>query len=135
MNGSNIDIGAYQNTGTAVANSLTVNLSSGKYTLGFGEAATLTVLVSANPGGGGVPSGTVKFMLGSSLLKKRTLLPVSATESKATLPLRALQLAPGANTLTAVYSGNSIAPCCPLSGPPASVYGGATSEPITVTRQ
>ena len=132
-NGSRIDIGAYENTGAAVANSLTVNLTSGAYTLQPGQATTLTVTVSANPGGGGVPSGTVKFMLGSALLKKRTLLPASATESAATLPLRASQLGPGANTLTAVYSGNSIAPCCPVSGPPVSVYSGATSPPITVT--
>jgi hypothetical protein len=34
-----------------------------------------------------------------------------------------------------VYSGNSIAPCCPVSGPPVTVYGSATSPPITVTLQ
>jgi hypothetical protein len=47
-------------------------------------------------------------------------LPASATESTASLPLSASQLANGANTLTAVYSGNS-------------VYGGSTSAPIIVT--
>ncbi len=134
-NGSNIDIGAYENTGVAIANSLTVNLTAGRHTLKPGHATTLTVTVSANPGGGGVPSGTVNFMLGSALLKKRTLLPASATESAASLPLRASQLAPGANTLTAVYSGNAIAPCCPVSGPPVTVYGSATSPPITVRLQ
>jgi len=134
-NGSNIDIGAYENTGVAIANSLAVNLTSGTYTLEPGQSTTLSVTVSANPGGGGVPSGTVNFMLGSTLLKKRPLLPTSATESAASLPLRAAQLAPGANTLTAVYSGNSIAPCCPVSGPPVAVYGSATSPPITVTLQ
>ena len=134
-NGSNIDIGAYENTGAAVANSFTVNLTSGTYTLDHGQATTLTVTVSANPGGGGVPSGTVNFMLGSTLLKKQTLLPTSATESAASLPLSASQLSPGAHTLTAVYSGNSIAPCCPVSGPPVAVYGSATSPPITVTLQ
>lgn len=132
-NGSNIDIGAYENTGAAVANSLTVNLTSGTYTLDHGQATTLRVTVSANPGGGGVPSGTVTFMLGSTLLKKQRLLPTSATESAASLPLSASQLSPGAHTLTAVYSGNSIAPCCPVSGPPVAVYGSATSPPITVT--
>jgi hypothetical protein len=134
-NGSNIDIGAYENTGVAVANSLAITLSAGTYTLEPGQSTTLTVTVSANPGGGGVPSGTVNFMLGSTLLKKRPLSPTSATESTASLPLRASQLAPGANTLTAVYSGNSIAPCCPVSGRPATVYGSATSPPITVTLQ
>ncbi|MGA9904140.1 MAG: Ig-like domain repeat protein [Terriglobales bacterium] len=134
-NGSRIDIGAYENTGVAVANSLTVNLASGKHTLRPGQATTLTVTVSAIPGGGGVPSGTVNFMLGSRLLEKQTLLPTSATGSAASLPLRASQLAPGANTLTAVYSGNSIAPCCPVSGPPVMVYGGSTSAPISVMKK
>jgi len=134
-NGSKIDIGAYENTGAAIANSLTVNLTAGKHTLRQGQAATLKVTVSASPGGGGVPSGTVSFILNSVLLKKQPLLPMSATESFATLPLVAAKLAPGANTLTAVYSGNSIAPCCPVSGPPVTVYGISTSAPITVTLQ
>jgi hypothetical protein len=133
MNGSNIDIGAYENTGVAIANSLTVDLTSRAYTLQPGQATTLKVTVSAIPGGGGVPSGTVNFMLGSALLSKQTLHPTSANTSSASLPLSASQLAPGANTLTAVYSGNSIAPCCPVSGPPVTVYGRATSSPITVT--
>ncbi len=134
-NGANIDIGAYENTGVVIANSITANLTSGTYTLDPGQSTTLTVTVSANPGGGGVPSGTVDFMLGSTMLKKRPLLPSSATESTASLPLKASQLAPGANTLTAVYSGNSIAPCCPISGPPVTVYGSSTSPPIVVTLQ
>jgi hypothetical protein len=131
--GSNIDIGAYENTGVAVANSLKANLTSGTYTLEPGQATTLTVSVSAVPGGGGVPSGTVNFMLGSTLLSTRTLLPTGANTSAASLTLSASQLAQGPNTLTAVYSGNSIAPCCPVSGPPATVYGRATSSPMTVT--
>jgi len=132
--GSKIDIGAYENTELAVANDLTVSLSAGKYILGSGQTTTLTVRVSANPGGGGVPSGTVKFLLGSTVLNERTLLPAAATESVASLPLSASQLPPGAHTLTAVYSGNSIKPCCPDSGPPVAVYGSSTSAPITLTR-
>jgi Bacterial Ig-like domain (group 3)/Protein of unknown function (DUF1565) len=134
-NGSNIDIGAYENTGVAATNSLTVDLTSGTYTLQPGQATTLRVRVSAIPGGGGVPSGTVNFLLGSTSLSTQTLLPTSANTSAASLPLRASQLAPGGNILTAVYSGNSIAPCCPVSGPPVTVYGSATSSPITVTLQ
>jgi hypothetical protein len=107
-NGSSIDVGAYENTGVAAANSLTVNLASGTYTLDPGQTTTLAVAVSAIPGGGGVPSGTVNFMLGSTLLSTQTLLPTSANTSAVSLPLSASQLAPGANTLTAVYSGNSI---------------------------
>ncbi len=133
-NGERIDIGAYENTGAETANSLTVKLTSEKYTLGSGHSTTLTVTVSAEPGGGGVPSGTVDFRLGSISLKKQTLSPISATESAASFPLNASQLAPGDNTLTAVYSGNSIAPCCPVSGPPVTVYGSSTSAPIVVTK-
>jgi hypothetical protein len=133
--GATIDIGAYESTGGAIANSLTVNLTSGAYTLAPGQSTTLTVAVSAIPGGGGVPSGTVNFMLGSSLLSTQTLRPTSANTSAASMPLGASQLATGANTLTAVYSGNSITPCCPVSGPPITVYGRATSSPITVTLQ
>jgi hypothetical protein len=133
--GPHIDIGAYENTGVAVTNSVTVDLTSRRYILRPGQATTLMVTVSADPGGGGVPSGTVKFMRGASLLGKQTLLPVSAKESAASLPLSASQLEQGANTLTAVYSGNAIAPCCPVSGPPTAVYGGSTAPPITVTLQ
>ena len=132
--GSRIDIGAYQNTGSEIVNSLAVSLNSETYTLGPRETTTLMVTVAAIPGGGGVPSGTVAFMHGSTLLKKEALLPISATESRATLPLSASQLAPGSNTLTAVYSGNSIAPCCPVSGAPVTVYGSATSDPIVITK-
>jgi len=131
--GSNIDIGAYENTAVAIANSVTVDLKSETHTLEPGEATALTVAVSAVPGGGGVPSGTVNFMLGANLLSTQTLLPTSANTSAASLPLSASQLVKGANTLTAVYSGNSIAPCCPVSGPPAAVYNSATSPSIRVT--
>jgi hypothetical protein len=134
-NSSSIDIGAYENTGATIENSLTVSLTAGTYTLGPGQSTTLAISVSASPGGGGVPSGTVDIMLGSSLLAKQSLLPTGVTESAASRLLSASQLAPGANTLTAVYSGNSIAPCCPVSGAPLPVYPSATSAPITVTRE
>jgi hypothetical protein len=113
---------------------LTVKLTAKKRTLKPGQATTLRVEVFAKPGGGGVPSGTVDFMIGLKLLKKRTLLPASATESFASLPLSAAQLVSGANTITAVYSGNSIAPCCPVSGPPVMVYGSSASVPITIIK-
>ena len=138
--GSSIDIGAYQNTGVAISNSLTAKLTATKYALQSGQSATLTVKVSAIPGGGGVPSGTVNYMLGSTLLATQTLHPTSATTSAATMPLSALQLAPGANTLTAVYSGNSISLCCSPSSPPGKgtpvpLYPSTTSAPITIRLQ
>jgi hypothetical protein len=131
--GSQIDIGAFENTGVEIANSLTVDLTSKRHILRPHQATTLTVIVSAVPGGGGVPSGTVEFMRGSRLLRRQTLLPINARESAASLPLRASQLKHGTNKLTAVYSGNAIAPCCPVSGSPVTVYGSSTATPITVT--
>jgi hypothetical protein len=135
MADAKINIGAYQNTGAA--NTLTVDLSAGSYSLGSSESTTLTATVSAVPGGAGVPSGTVNFMLGSKLLATQTLMPTSATTSAASLPLSASLLSEGDNTLTAVYSGNSIAPCCspsepPGKGTPVTVYPSATSAPITL---
>ena len=131
-----ISMGAYQSTG--INNTLTVTLAAGTYTLTANRSTTLTAAVSAIPGSAGVPSGTINFMLGSSLLQTSTLLPTSATTSAVSLPLRASQLMQGANTLTAVYSGNSIASCCNPSSPPGKgtpipVYRSATSPAITVT--
>jgi hypothetical protein len=136
MTNGSIDIGAYQPTG--ISNTLTVNLTAETDILKPNQATTLSVAVSAIPGGAGVPSGTVDFMLGSNLLATQTLLPTSATTSAASMPISASQLAQGANTITAVYSGNSIAPCCSPSEPPGGgipvpVYPSATSAPITVT--
>ncbi len=136
MTNGNINMGAYQSTG--VNNTLTVTLTAGTYTLRSGQSTTLTVAVSANPGGAGVPSGAVNVMLGSTLLQTLILLPTGATTSWISLPIGALQLPQGANTLTAVYSGNSISPCCNPTSPPGGgnlipVYPSATSAAITVT--
>jgi hypothetical protein len=64
-----------------------------------------------------------------------TLAPALAGQTGATYYVSTTGNARGANTLTAVYSGNSIAPCCPVLGPPVTVYGSASSAPITVTLQ
>jgi hypothetical protein len=124
-NGSKIDIGAYQNTGDLLDNSLTVDLSSAESALIEGQSTTLTVTVTAIPGGGGAPSGTVSIMSGGTLLETATLMPTGVNTTAATLPLSASQLAQGNNTLTAVYSGNSIKPCCTPSEPP-----GGTQTPV-----
>ena len=124
-NGSKIDIGAYQNTGDLLDNSLTVDLSSAESTLIEGQSTTLTVTVTAIPGGGGAPSGTVSIMSRGTLLETATLMPTGVNTTAATLPLSASQLAQGNNTLTAVYSGNSIKPCCTPSEPP-----GGTQTPV-----
>jgi len=135
--GSRIDIGAYQNAGHPLENSVTVDLSSAESSLKECESTVLTVKVTATPGGGGAPSGTVSIMRGTALLETATLMPTGINTTAATLPLSASQLAHGDNTLTAVYSGNSIARCCTPAETPGGTqkmipwYSGATSEPIT----
>jgi hypothetical protein len=141
MKHSSIDMGAYQNTGSSMNNKLRVDLTATTGNLKSGQSTTLTTTVSAIPGGAGVPSGTVNYMLGSTLLATQTLLPTSATTSEASMPISASQLVRGANTITAVYSGNSIALCCSPTEPPGEtqtsvpVYPSATSAPITVCRE
>jgi len=116
---------------------VTVDLSSAESSLKECESTVLTVKVTATPGGGGAPSGTVSIMRGTALLETATLMPTGINTTAATLPLSASQLAHGDNTLTAVYSGNSIARCCTPAEAPGGTqkmipwYSGATSEPIT----
>ncbi len=138
VSGSSIDIGAYQNTGVTLDNTISVALSANTYTLQSGQTATLTTTVLAVPGGAGVPSGTVNYMLGSTLLASQTLMPTGPTTSSASMPISASQLESGTNSITAVYSGNSISPCCnpsepPGGGTPLPVYPGATSPAIIIT--
>jgi hypothetical protein len=136
-NGSSISIGAYEATGLA-GEQLEVALTSQAKTLFSGGSTSLEVTVTALPGGGGVPSGTVTFMEGSQSLGTQTLLPVSAVESAAGMPLGSSQLAPGSNPITAIYSGNTIAiGCCTASSPPGGglqvqIYPPATSAPLEI---
>ncbi len=138
MTSGAINIGAYQVTGIA-SNTLAVTLTSGASSLNPGESTTLMVTVVATPGGGGAPSGTVNIMSGSTLLETATLLPTGVNSTAANMPLSASQLAAGANTLTAVYSGNTIGTnCCTATYPPGGAtqvawYPSATSSAITVT--
>ena len=140
MTNGAINIGAYQVTGIA-SNTLTVNLTAGAYTLQSGGSTTLTATVTASPAGGGAPSGTIKFMLGTATLSTQTLLPTGVGTTSASMPVSASQLATGANTLAAVYSGNTIGTnCCSATYPPGAatqvaIYPNTTSAPITVTVQ
>jgi len=97
----------------------TVSLSAQSNTLSSGQSTTLTATVSVT-GSGAAPSQAVNFMSGTTLLGTGTLSPLDATDSTATLTLNASQLAPGANTITAVYAGDIN-------------YVGSTSSAITVT--
>jgi hypothetical protein len=88
-NGEKIDIGAYETTGDRLDNSLTVDLSSADPILNGGQSTTLKVTVTAIPGSGGAPSGTVSIKRGATLLETATLMPTGINTTAATLPLRA----------------------------------------------
>ena len=85
------------------------------------QSTALTATVSG-AGNGGAPSGTVNFMLGANILGTGTLLPNGPNGFVASVPLLASQLKLGANSIDAVYSGDSN-------------YTGSTSTSITVTLQ
>jgi hypothetical protein len=139
MNGSRINIGAYEVTGIG-SNSVSVNLTSGERTLRGSQATTLIATVTALPAGGGVPSGTVAFMQGSQVLGTQPLVPISASQSAASQPLSGSRFYGASNPVVAVYSGNTIAiGCCSPASPPGGgtqvqIYPSAESQPLTVTR-
>ncbi len=83
------------------------------------QSTTLTADVTF-AGSGAAPTGNVNFMLGATLLGTASLTPLDPTDSTAILTLNGSQLVPGANSITAVYSGDAN-------------YGGSSSSAITVT--
>ena len=97
----------------------TTVVTSGEGSLYQTQATTLTATVSV-VGSGGAPTGTVNFMLGSTVLGTGTLTLIDGTDSSASLQLQGAQLVLGANSITAVYAGDSN-------------YAGSTSPAITVT--
>ncbi len=104
---------AIQMAGSSVA----VNSALGS--LQASQSTTLTATVTVS-GLGGAPSGSVSFMLGATLLGTGTLSVVDATDATATMQLNGSQLVAGANSITAVYSGDTN-------------YTASTSPAITVT--
>jgi len=99
------------------ASSVTVSSQSGS--IGSNQSTTLTATVSVT-GAGAAPTQTVNFMSGANLLGTGTLSPLDATDSTGTFVLNGSLLTPGANSITAIYGGDSN-------------YGGSTSAAITVT--
>ncbi|MGB8014143.1 MAG: Ig-like domain repeat protein [Terriglobales bacterium] len=83
------------------------------------QSTTLTATVSFT-GSGAAPTGSVNFLLGATVLGTGTLSPLDATDSTATFTLTGSQLASGANSITAVYAGDTN-------------YGGSTAAATTVT--
>jgi len=86
-NGEKIDIGAYETTGDRLDNSLTVDLSSADPILNGGQSTTLKVTVTAIPGSGGAPSGTVSIKRGATLLETATLMRPASTRPRQLCPL------------------------------------------------
>ena len=93
--------------------------TSGVSSLYQTQATTLTATVSVT-GSGGAPTGTVNFMLGSTLLGTGTLTTIDGDDSSANIQLQGSQLVPGPNSITAVYSGDNN-------------YASSTSPAIIVT--
>ena len=95
------------------------SLTSAVNTLYGSQATTLTALASVT-GSGGAPTGTVSFMLGSTLIGTATLVTVDGTDASATLQLLGSQLNIGPNSIRAAYSGDTN-------------YQGSSSTAITLT--
>jgi len=145
VNASALSVGTNAVTAVYAANS-TFGGSTSKavsVTVTAPPAAT-TTLVSANPttieqtgstvltatvkpaSGNGLPSGTVNFSLGSTVLGLATLAPVGGVET-ATLTVKGSKLAVGSNTITATYSGATA-----FSGSSASLSV-VVNAPLTAT--
>jgi sugar lactone lactonase YvrE len=96
-----------------------VTITSQQSSLASNQTTTLTATVSVT-GSGAAPTQSVNFMSGALLLGTATVSAIDAADSTATVTLSGSQLALGANSITAVYSGDAN-------------YGGSTSTSIAVT--
>ena len=86
---------------TVNADSSTTTLSSSANPSAFGQSVTFTAAVTANSPGSGLPTGTVTFKNGSTVLGSPSLdASGHATFTTATLPM-------GSNSITAVYGGDT----------------------------
>jgi uncharacterized protein (TIGR03437 family) len=92
-----------------------MTLSASLSSLTFDGTTALTATVTGS--GSGTPTGTVSFATGGNALGTATL----NSSAVATLTLNGIQLAAGANSITASYSGDN------------SFYGEAASATVTVT--
>jgi uncharacterized protein (TIGR03437 family) len=114
---------SWHNSGVVGKAAVTMSLSASASSVAFSDSTVLTAKVtSAN---GATPTGTVTFSVliaaGTFTLGTATLVKSSNDVATATLNLSATQLAAGANTIEAQYSGDS------------SYNGGSASASITVT--
>ncbi|MGA2135193.1 MAG: protease pro-enzyme activation domain-containing protein [Bryobacteraceae bacterium] len=84
--------------------SVTVTATASSASLAFTGSTTLTATIAA--GNGGTPTGTVTFSVGSFTLGTAAL-AASSGRVIATLSIYGYQLAAGANSITASYSGDA----------------------------
>ena len=87
---------------TVSQDTTTTTASASSATPGFGQAVTITGIVTANSPGSGTPTGTIDFKDTTIALDLGT---VSLSSGIATLSIASLPL--GANTITLTYSGDS----------------------------
>ena len=96
----------------------TTVLTSTDSSLYANQSTTLTGTVSV-AGTAGPPTGTVNFMLGTTLLGSGTLTTIDGNDASTSIQVRGSRLSLGPNSIVAVYSGGN--------------YAGSTSTPIIVT--
>jgi uncharacterized protein (TIGR03437 family) len=114
--------------------SVTLTLSASPASVAFGATTLLTAAVTG--AGGATPTGTVTFAIGTDALGSATL----NSGAVATLTLSGVQLAVGANTIAAQYTGDNsyygasasanVVETSPANGPP-SVTGLANAASFT----
>ena len=95
---------AWHSGSVASKGSVSMTLGASAGSVEFGATTILTATVTGS--NGGTPAGTVTFTAGADLLGTANL-SGSGASATATLTLNAVQLAVGANTITAQYNGDT----------------------------
>jgi uncharacterized protein (TIGR03437 family) len=111
-------ITAWHGHSVAGQESVTITLAASPASVTFSGTTVLTATVKSS--NGGTPTGTVAFSTGNYALGTATL-SGSGASAVATLTLNGVQLAVGANTITALYSGDT------------AYYGATVTATVTVT--
>jgi hypothetical protein len=100
FNGSSVAAGGAVNQVVSQSSTIATISSSANPSV-FGQVVVFTAVVSASGGGGGVPSGAITFMDGTSVLGKATL----DSTGTATLTISALSV--GSHSISANYAGGT----------------------------
>ncbi|HLY17820.1 MAG TPA: protease pro-enzyme activation domain-containing protein [Bryobacteraceae bacterium] len=118
---------SWHNSSVLGKGAVTMTLSASAASVTFSGTTTLTAAVTSADGG--TPTGTVAFSLGNYSLGGATLAASSKGTAVASLKLSGIQLAVGANTISALYDGDasyngatataSVTETTPASGAPS----------------